>query len=257
MTTPDYLRPKSLPEALRYLQTGTPLAGGTSLAPEASRHSLLVDLQDLGLNRLLFEADRCRLGATLTLQSLVDADERLPRALREAGLREAGCNLRNRATIGGTLVACTGRSPLATALLSLHAQVHQEPGPEQVGVEEVLARRGGARRGRLIIEVAFRLPERMAYAQVARSPADRPIVCAVVTKWGGRAPSFGVALGGFGASPVMLVEVEQALAKGDAAAAADEAARAYAQAEDSWASGEYRAHLAAVLVRRLAAEVSR
>ena len=63
-------------------------------------------------------------------------------------------------------------------------------------------------------------------------------------------------LGGFGPRPQRVPKAEQALKDGggiDAAAAA--AQEAFASADDQWASGEYRGHVAAVLVKRLLTEV--
>jgi CO/xanthine dehydrogenase FAD-binding subunit len=71
----------------------------------------------------------------------------------------------------------------------------------------------------------------------------------------GSGPAFGVALGGFGQRPMLLPDAELALAAGDRESAADAARAACSGAEDAWASAEYRADVAATLVRRLAGEV--
>lgn len=254
MTPPEYVRPTTVADALLALRAGTALAGGTTLAQHAHSLTQLVDLQGAGLDILEVEGDRIRMGAMLRLQQVV-AEATLPDALREAARREAGLNLRISATVGGTLLACTGRSPLVTALLALHGQVRQEPGPVQSSLDDLLTRRGSLPEGTLITDVLFQAPMGVALSCVARSPADRPIVCAVVARLAGRAPSFGVALGGFGMRPVLVPEAELALAAGDVSGAAQAARAAYAQADDAWASAEYRSEVAAVLVRRLAGEV--
>jgi CO/xanthine dehydrogenase FAD-binding subunit len=253
MTPPEYVRPTTIPEALQALRGGTALAGGTTLARRARDAVRLVDLQALGINRLQIEGDHTRIGAMSRLQQLVEAE--LPAALREACGREAGLNLRTMASLGGTLLTCSGRSPLATALLGLHAQVRMEPGPQQWSLDELLARRASLPDGMLITSVVFQVPLGMAQSAVARSPADRPFVYAVVACLLGRAPAFGVALGGFGSRPIAIAEAELALAAGDVASAAEAARTACASAQDPWASAEYRADVAATLVRRLAGEV--
>jgi CO/xanthine dehydrogenase FAD-binding subunit len=91
----------------------------------------------------------------------------------------------------------------------------------------------------------------LRYEQVARSPADRPIVAVAIGHTDGGA--LRIVLGGFGARPVHVPRAEKALASDDLRAAGEAAAEAYAQAGDVWASAEYRSHAAAVLVRRLAA----
>jgi CO/xanthine dehydrogenase FAD-binding subunit len=253
MTPPEYVRPTAIPEALTALRGGTPLAGGTTLARRARDTARLVDLQALRIDQLHAEGGQVRMGAMLRLQEMVEAA--LPDALREACKREAGLNLRTMASLGGTLLACSGRSPLVTVLLGLHAQVRMEPGPQQWALDELLARRGSLPDGLLITSVLFREPESIAQLSVARSPADRPIVCAAMARLPGRAPSFGVALGGFGPRPILIPEAELALAAGDVHSAAEAARAACANGQDEWASAEYRAEVAATFIRRLAGEV--
>ncbi len=253
MTPPEYVRPMTIPEALAALKGGTALAGGTTVARRTRGVARLVDLQALGIDRLQIEGDRIRMGAMLRLQPMVEAE--LPEALREACRREAGLNLRTMASLGGTLLTCSGRSPLATALLGLHAQIRMEPGPQQWSLDDLLARRSSLPAGQLLTSVAFQVPLAIAQSAVARSPADRPIVCAVVARLAGRVPSFGVALGGFGSRPILLPEAELALAAGDVHSAADAARAACAGAQDEWASAEYRAEVAAISIHRLAGEV--
>src|SRR5690606_22039911 len=88
----------------------------------------------------------------------------------------------------------------------------------------------------------------LAYEYVARTPADRPVVCASVARWpSGRTR---VALGGYGAAPVLVLDGPEP--GGAEAAAAD----AYSDAEDEWASAAYRSEIASVLVRRCLEELS-
>jgi len=255
MTPPEYVRPTTIPGALKALRGGTALAGGTSLAPRARHITRLVDLQELGLDGLGVEGDQVRLGAMLRLQQLVEATGDLPGGLIDACRQEAALNLRNMTSVAGVLIACSGRSTVATAMLALHAQVRIEPGPDQWSLDDLLNQRHAGMDGRLVTEIVFQRPGAFGFASVARSPADQPVVCAAVARLAGRAPSFGVALGGFGERPVLVPQAELALAAGDADGAAEAARAASAKAEDVWASGEYRAHVAATLVRRLAGEV--
>jgi CO/xanthine dehydrogenase FAD-binding subunit len=255
MTPPEYVRPATVADALLALRGGTALAGGTTVAGRAEGLARIVDLQDVGLTALRMEGGQVQMGAMLRLQQIVSATANLPEALRAAARREAGLNLRVAASLGGTLLACSGRSPLVTALLGLHAQVRMEPGPQQLPLDDLLTRRASLPEGTLVTDVLFQAPVGMALSSVARSPADRPIICAVVARLAGRAPSFGVALGGFGPRPIGVPDAELALAAGDVSGAAEAARMAYAQADDAWASAEYRSEVAAVLIRRLAGEV--
>ena len=242
MPSPEYHRPRTLPEALELLQHGKALAGGTRLTREASRLASIVDLQALGLDRIEDQANEWVLGANLRLQALVDSEKGLPVALIAACRLEAGANLRNMATLAGTIMAANGRSALLTSLLALDTRVRLEPGGIAETLDSLLERRRHDLAGGLIVEIRFAKGVRLAYEQVARSPADRPIICAAVARVPG-ASRLRMALGGFGERPIVV---------GDARAAET----AYAKAEDAWASAEYRSAVAGILVRRLAAEVA-
>ncbi len=242
MPSPDYHRPQTLPEALKLLQSGTALGGGTRLSREVRRLASIVDLQALGLYGIEDQGGEWNLGANVRLQALVESDKGLPPALVAACRLEAGLNLRNMATLGGTIMAAGGRSALVTSLLALDAQVGLEPEAMAEPLDALLGRRVDGLAGRLIVDVRFARGVKLAYEQVARSPADRPIVCAAVGRTPGRA-GLVIALGGFGERPILV---------GDARAAVS----AYAHAEDAWASAEYRSAVAGILVRRLLAEVA-
>lgn len=241
----EYHRPKTLAEALALLKRGRPLGGGTDLTPRRLSLTSVVDLQELGLDEVRESDGDLHLGAAVRLQRLVEAGAGVPAALVEACGREATLNLRNMGTLAGTVVSADGRSPLATVLLALDAQVILEPGSEALPLEALLDLREGGLAGRLI--VAFDIPaaDFVAYEQVARAPADRPLVCAAVARIRGR-KGFRIALGGHGSRPISL----QA-SKANPQAASEAARLAYAGAGDAWASAEYRAGVAGVLVRRL------
>ena len=100
--------------------------------------------------------------------------------------------------------------------------------------------------GGLLTEIQMVQPDALSYDQVARSPADRPIVGACVAKFGDR---ISASLGGYGPRPVLIAsrEAPEAVEK--------LAASAYEEAQDQWASGEYRSSVAGHLMRRLIREV--
>jgi CO/xanthine dehydrogenase FAD-binding subunit len=250
----EYHRPALLEEALRLLERPEPLtlplAGGTALNQPSPERFAVVDLQGLGLNTLHAKGNFLSLGATLTLQSLLESlDEaaaRGPASLRQALSRcitlEATYNLRQAATVAGTLVAADGRSPFATALLALDATLSLQPGDESLCLGDLLPLRAERLRRRLITRVTLPLNARLAYEVIARTPADRPIVCAAAATWpSGRTR---LALGGYGRAPLLALD-------GTEADGAEIAARsAYSHAEDAWASAEYRQEMAALLAKR-------
>jgi CO/xanthine dehydrogenase FAD-binding subunit len=148
--------------------------------------------------------------------------------------------------VGGVVAASDGRSALLAVLLALGSRVQTEPGGSEEDLDAFLDARFRDERPRLVIGVRIRRPVTAVYDQVARTPADRPLVCAVIGEWGGASPGRRVVLGGFGPRPVLVREV------GDLEKVVGAAVRAYSDAGDEWASAEYRSAMAGVLVRRLA-----
>ena len=255
----EYHRPKTLTEALELLDRGIPLAGGTELTPRREDIPAVIDLQELGLAFMELRDDTIVIGAAVKLQAMVENEELLPSALREACRLEASLNLRNMATLGGTVISADGRSPVVTVLLAMEAKAVLEPGSEAVSLEELLDQRDRADFHRLITEIKLKQPEILRYEQVSRAPADRPLVCVAVAELpsDGSEKGYRVVLGGVGSSPIRVKKAEISLSKGeDISTAADAARRAYASAGDEWASGEYRAHTAGVLVKRLTTEMT-
>jgi CO/xanthine dehydrogenase FAD-binding subunit len=253
----EYHRAQSLDEALSLLKEAVPLAGGTNLTPRRRALPSIVDLQDIGLDTLEVTEMGLVAGACVTLQSLAELADVVLAVLARTARLEAGWNLRNVATLAGSLMTADGRSPLVTALLAAGANVELQPGGENIGLDELLARREAQGLNRLITTVTVPRPRRLAYEQVARSPADRPIVCAAVAEVGpdGEETQMRVALGGYGASPVLVPVAD---GRSTSEEFVDEIGRlasgVYADAGDAWASAEYRSEVAGILVRRLLAK---
>ena len=115
-----YHRPESIDEALRLIGRSSPitvpLGGGTLLSHAAPDSVEVVDLQALGLGNIVERGNMLNVGATATLQALLENDV-CPSALKRALKLEAPLNLRDTATVAGCVVTCDGRSPFVTALL--------------------------------------------------------------------------------------------------------------------------------------------
>ena len=240
----EYHRPESLEAALELLarpgMVTVPLGGGTVLNQPLPDPVAVVDLQALGLNTLEEKGKKLYIGATVTLQQLLDFE--IAPALKTAIRHQATYNLRQVATIAGTLVATDGRSPFATALLALGAELTLLPADEVQNLGDFLPLRATRHLNQLIIQIAIPANVKFAYEYVARTPADLPIVCAAVAQWpSGRTR---LALGGYGSAPLLAMD-------GPEPDGAEAAARgAYHEAGDQWASAEYRSDVAATLARR-------
>ena len=252
----DYLRPKTIDEAVSLLKRGVPLAGGTRVSTKRRQIEAVIDLGGLGLTDLKIEKGTVTIEAGVRLQEILAYDPPLPEALQSACRLEAAWNIRNAATLGGTIMAEDGRSPLLTVLLALDAQVTLEPKSKMLSLESLLKDRKKTPIRQLLTKVQFKLPLSLAYEQVARSPADRPIVAVAVARFqaGDDHPSTTIAIGGFGAFPLRSEKAEKKVAKGDShESVAEAAASCCNKADDVWASGEYRTAVVGVLVKRLLA----
>jgi CO/xanthine dehydrogenase FAD-binding subunit len=247
-----YHRPQTLDEALTLLSKpdARPLGGGTLLSQPGPDPIQAVDLQSLGLNTINSKGAELAVGATATLQALLESKE-CPGALKTAIKFEAPLNLRNSATVAGTLVSSDGRSTFTTALLALDAKVDHRPlttdhgqhpsgtmSSMVTGLSEFILTRPRT----LITSILIPLNTKFAFESVSRTPADKPIVCAALAQWSsGRTR---LALGGYGKTPLLAMD-------GTEADGFETAARnAYHEATDEWASAEYRMDVAATLARR-------
>jgi putative selenate reductase FAD-binding subunit len=247
----EYHRPKTMDEALALLQrsepTTLPLAGGSVINRASTQGEFaVVDLQSLGLDGFHARGNSWELGAMLTLQRLLEQLRNSASGpadgLMKAIQHEAAYNLRQVGSVAGTLVSASGRSPFTTAMLALDAGLTLLPGDEVVSLGDLLPVRNERLWGRLITKVTIPSNARLAYEYVARSPADRPIVCAALAQWpSGRTR---LALGGFGSAPSLAFD------GGESAGLQDAARSAYWDAGDEWASAEYRAEVAATLAGR-------
>lgn len=248
----EYHRPKTLEEALALLSrmqpVTVPIGGGSALNRSTPEPLAIVDLQDLPLSSIQTQGNRLDIGATATLQSILSTPG-LPVALYQAVEHEASHNLRQVATLAGTLIAASGRSPLATALLALDASLVSvnAAGEDSLDLGDFLPVRGEYLPGRLITSIWVPANARLAYASVARSPADQPVVCAAVAQWPGKRTR--LALGGYGRAPILALDGPE---PGGVEGAAQDA---YSQAGDVWASAAYRSEVAGILARRCLAEL--
>lgn len=249
----EYHRPQTVEETLALLArsqpVAVPLGGGTVLNQPSEKDFAVVDLQSLDLGTIAQDGREMTLGATVTLQNLLDSGEVSP-ALARAVRHEAAYNLRQMATVAGSLVAADGRSPFATVMLALDAHLsmaRHESDAKKVPLGEFLPLQSEHVPESLITSVAIPSQTQLTYHYVARSPADLPIVCAAVAQWpSGRTR---VALGGHGEIPLLVLD-------GRSPDGAEKAARsAYSQAGDQWASAEYRSDVADTLVRRCVEEL--
>ena len=258
----EYHRPHKLEEALELLQRAdaVPLAGGQHLLAEGRREAkTLVDLQALGLDRIVLEQGRLRIGAMVRLQQLAATPHGCT-LLAEAAHRDGPITYRNAATVGGIVATGDPLSCLLLSLLVLDAEVEVQHigGSTKVVLDELLDNPANRLQRGLITAVTVTLcATGTALAVVARTPRDRPTVAVVVrlTRHGEQCDQVRIAWGGVAPRPMRAHTVEQALSGRPLEAAMIETALSPAVValqppDDFRGSAEYRRAMIAVLTRR-------
>lgn len=270
-----YHRPASVAEAVSLLHeyggNARILAGGQSLMPMMNlrlwRPSALIDIAAVAdLDRIEAWGEETVLGARVRYRQ-VETDpviaERLPllpRMIRHVGDRQ----VRNRGTIGGSLVQAdpTGEMPLAALTLGATAHVVGPRGARDIALEDFFLGSYAAalEPEEMLVEVRYpRHPAHLAFVEVNRRHNDFAVVSIAVV---GDRDSEGcwhdlrIGLGGVDETPVLARAAMAVLEGGDMAdeaiaRAADTAVEAISPPGDIRASADYRRHLCRVHMMRL------
>jgi aerobic carbon-monoxide dehydrogenase medium subunit len=256
----EYKRPASLDEAIGLLAENAdtrPLAGGHSLLPmmklRLAEPGVVVDIGRIpGLDAIEVGGDELRIGALATHAS-VAASELVREQCRVLATTAEGIGdrqVRNRGTIGGSLAHADPGADYPTVITALGAAVVVR-GPD--GEREVLADdfftgvfTTALQQGELVTAVRVRGVESAAYVK-HRHPASGYAVAGVAVVL--RPEAARIVVGGVTGTPVLIGIApvdEEKLAE-----AAEKVPEAMSGAiGDTYASGEYRVHLAQVLAKR-------
>lgn len=227
VTITDYLRPRSLKEALELLaeDPGRTIAvgGGISVVLSgAPRRVRAVDLQYTGINEIKMTKDQLHLGAMATLDDVLRSPlcGRIAGGLLSEGLRTAASEpIRRLITVGGNIAQCYYWATLPPLLLALDGHVHLRTAEHRrtLKATEFFAfppmRQLG--RGELIIEVSLPLkPKRIAaFEKYARTSNDYALIHVVVSyvPKRGKVSDARVVVGACTTLPVRCPEAEQYL----------------------------------------------
>jgi CO/xanthine dehydrogenase FAD-binding subunit len=247
----DYHRPKTMEEALTLLSepNARPLGGGTTLTQLTHETFQVVDLQSLGLNKIIKSANVLSIGATVTLQELLESPN-TPSVIKTSIKMEGPLNQRNRRTVAGALITSNGRSPFATMMMAMDARLSLNGGQTSVHLlGDFLISQSEILKNKLVTNLEIPIQVNIAFETVGRSPADKPILCAALAQW--KSGRTRLALGGWGKIPSLAFD-------GTEASGIDKAARIAAQgSEDEWGSAEYRTDIVGVLVERCLGNLSK
>jgi aerobic carbon-monoxide dehydrogenase medium subunit len=273
----DYAAPDSLAEAIKLLEEGgedaKPLAGGHSLVPlmklRLAAPSLLVDLRRIdGLRGIESANGGWKIGAMTRHADLQDRQEMGLAAVAARSIADQ--QVRNRGTIGGSLVHGDAASDLPAVLLAAEGSVTVQGS----GGERTIAA-GDLFQDYLTTSVApaeiltsVDLPIDDAwgfgYRKFNRRTEDWAMVgvCALVRKSAdGGCEDVRIGLTNMGSTPLRATAAEDALRGGDLnadtiAQAAEQADQGTEPPSDLNASSDYKRHLARVLTQRALEEAA-
>jgi CO/xanthine dehydrogenase FAD-binding subunit len=254
----EFHKPTDLSAALALLERKSPrtvpLAGGTWLNPRIGKQvsaKAVVDLSGLGLDPIERDGNTLCLGAMATLAAVTEDETCRSLAdgiLAQTARRDATVNVRNAATVGGTVMVAPVDSEFILALLALGAELSVRSARTITWpLEQFLADSTAALNGGLATQVRIPLPARATggLAHVVRTPSDHPIVAAVAVV-AENPDGIRIALGGVAPRP-LVVEFDRPEAAEEAVAQAIAAAKPYS---DFRGTADYRRAMGALMAKR-------
>jgi carbon-monoxide dehydrogenase medium subunit len=267
----SYESPRTLKEALALLESNPDaklLAGGHSLLPAMKlRLATPPALIDLGripdLDYIRDTGDHVAIGALTPHAAVASSDllRRLSPLVAEAADSIGDVQVRNRGTIGGSLAQAHPNADYPAAILALDAQIVTLTG---TGEHVIPAREfftgmftTSLSGNEIITEVC--VPKTTgagaAYKKFAHPASGYAVVgvAAVVSKRGNTIEAASIGITGVSGSPYRATAVENALRGMPVSAIADASRHAADGIEalgDTFASSDYRRHLATIFTRR-------
>ena len=251
MTIREYKRAESLEEAwqLNQKKPNRILGGMIWLKMETINVGTAIDLSGLGLDTIEENEEGFSIGAMVTLRQL----EQHPGlaaythgAMREAVRHIVGVQLRNLATVGGSIYSRFGFSDVLTMFLAMDCDVELYKGGI-LPLQEYAQRPYD--RDILVRLIVKKTPMQLYYQSVRNSQTDIPVLTCAAAKTAG---GFRVAIGARPGKAVLYTLQPNAAETPELTAARFAAeVRANIRTESNMrGSAEYRNHLAGVLVKR-------
>ena len=258
MTIREYKRAESLEEAwqLNQKRQNRVLGGMIWLKMETINVGTAIDLSGLGLDTIEETEDGFSIGAMVTLRQLEEHPGLATYthgAVREALRHIVGVQLRNLATVGGSIYSRFGFSDVLTLFLAMDCSVELYKGGI-VPLQEYAERPYD--RDILVRLIVKKTAAEYLYQSVRNSQTDIPVLtCAAARLADG---SYRIAIG---ARPLKAVRfdlpVRQAPAAELAQAMADEVKQQIVTGANMRGSAEYRRHLSGVLTKRAVLELEK
>jgi carbon-monoxide dehydrogenase medium subunit len=270
-----YARARSVAHAIELLATDDArlLAGGQSLIAtlnmRLSQPALLVDINGIsGLDRIALKNGDVEIGALVRhAQAERSAEIAQAAPLIALALPHIGHPaIRNRGTVGGSLAFADPAAELPACVVALGGEIEivGPNGQRTINAEKFFKGLFETALTPRDMLTAIRVPaasagSRVGFAEFARRHGDYAMVglAACAQADGKRLKDVRLAYFGLGATPVRARKAETALADGDVEGAVSALADDLEPSNDMHASSEVKAHLAGVLLRRVARQLGR
>ena len=262
----SYHRPGRLEEALALAAQGAvPMGGGTRIFRAPGPVPNLLDLQALNLSTITSEDGDLHLGASVTLQDVIDAEAAWAGT---AGLLPAACQaqspsrmVRGMATLAGESVFGAETSEVAAALLALNAVfviAHPDEPRESPALRFLRQPKDDLGGGGLIERIFIPgAPDGAALERASLLPTAEALVAVAVTVAfsGEKCSRARIALAGLDGRPARFLDAEAQVERTSAdeealARAAEQASLLAPLRGDVLAGVEYKRHLVRVLTLR-------
>lgn len=247
----DYVKADSLAEAYELCRKRSSLVVGGMVWLKMTNVTkrTIVDLSGLGLDTLEETGNEFRIGCMCTLRQL-EIHEGLNRyfggVFKECTRHIVGVQMRNCATVGGSVYSRFGFSDILTCMMALETYVELYHGgimPLEEFVKRPVRRDDKDILVRIIIKKDGR---KAAYATQRNSRTDFPLIACCVSRWGN---DWYVSVGAR-PSRAGIVKIRDD-GFDSLAQMAREAADSFTYGTNTRGSSEYRSRLAAVYIRRL------
>ena len=250
MTIREYKRVESLEEAwqLNQKKQNRIIGGMIWLKMETINVGTAIDLSGLGLDTIEETTDGFSIGAMVTLRQLEQHPglERYTQgAVREALRHIVGVQLRNLATVGGSIYSRFGFSDVLTLFLAMDCSVELYKGGI-VPLREYAQR--SYDRDIVVRLILKKEPAQYCYQSVRNSQTDIPVLTCAAARLAEGGYRFAI-----GARPLKAVLIEMPAAPAEQLA--EQVQQQVITGSNMRGSAEYRRHLAGVLVRRTVHEL--
>lgn len=262
LTFNQYVRAGSLEEAYNLYQkkNNVVIGGMLWLKMQRGKKGTVIDLCDLGLNRIEEDEESFRIGAMVSLRALElhpGLQAETCGAAADSVRHIVGVQFRNTATVGGSIYGRFGFSDVLTLFLALDAQVELY----KAGVMrlEDFVRMPRKTRDILVsVIVPKRSSRRLCYQSMRLTQTDFPVLtCCAAAE-----PGKTFAVVGARPQPAVCIYDEQGILTDGIDEDSAAGFAAYAASRTKFGSNmrgtaEYREHLCRVLVRRCVLETAK